>query len=316
MRTTLAIARASLFVALALALVGSPAHVEADTSSSLGDRFGEGSTPFTGLAKAPEANLFTGSLGTSVPIQIPPGRKNVTPQLALQYTSPGAPGPFGYGWDLPIGRIERSTKWGVPRCNGPHIDDFVLVLPTGAVELVQESPGGNTFRGKIEESYLKAERFPAQNRWEVSDRAGLKYYFSANGSASSVLANTTPPEFMNQATCAFTTAWALNWVVDGNDNMVLFTWTKILNVLYPNIIYYGGNFGAFPFPYEVHFELEDRLSGDHIRSFRNGVNAQLTRRVKRIHVKSAVPTHEGTIRTYILGYTDNPDGYRSLLNSV
>src|SRR5262245_907097 len=112
-----------------LLLIAAAAH--ADTTTSLGDHSGEGSTPFTGLAQAPEANLFTGALGTAIPIEVPPGRRNMTPQLALRYTSSAGPSPFGYGWDLPIGRIERSTSNGVPRCTGPHTDDFVLVLPSG-----------------------------------------------------------------------------------------------------------------------------------------------------------------------------------------
>lgn len=32
-------------------------------------------------AKAPEANLFTGALSTGVSIAVPPGRKNLTPNL-------------------------------------------------------------------------------------------------------------------------------------------------------------------------------------------------------------------------------------------
>lgn len=39
-----------------------------------GAQTGDGSTPFTGLAQAPEANLFIGAAQTSIPIQLPPGR--------------------------------------------------------------------------------------------------------------------------------------------------------------------------------------------------------------------------------------------------
>src|SRR5262247_3464635 len=112
---------------VALALLPALSSARADTGTALGDRTGEGSTPFTGLAQAPEANLFTGALTTAVPIEVPPGRGRMTPRLALQYSSGGGPGIFGFGWDVPIGRIERSTKWGAPRCTGAHTDDFVLV---------------------------------------------------------------------------------------------------------------------------------------------------------------------------------------------
>lgn len=65
----------------------------ADTTTSLGTRSGEGSTPFTGLAHTPVANLFTGPSGTGIKIELPPGRKNVTPNLVLQYSSSGGPSP-------------------------------------------------------------------------------------------------------------------------------------------------------------------------------------------------------------------------------
>jgi len=76
--------------------------LNAQVSQGNGSQTGDGSTTFTGLAQAPEANLFAGTAGTSIPIQVPPGRKNLTPQLALGYNSNGGPSPYGYGWDLPL----------------------------------------------------------------------------------------------------------------------------------------------------------------------------------------------------------------------
>jgi len=56
------------------------------------------------------------------------------PELALVYSSHVAgAGPYGVGWDLPIGRIERSTRLGVPLYDSG--DTFVLVLPDGKSEL-------------------------------------------------------------------------------------------------------------------------------------------------------------------------------------
>lgn len=104
---------AAFFVALCAA-----SCVLAQTQNALGDRSGEGSTPFTALAGSPEANLFNGSVSTQIAIQLPPARKGMTPELALVYSSAAGPSPYGYGWSLPIGSIERSTKWGVPRCGG------------------------------------------------------------------------------------------------------------------------------------------------------------------------------------------------------
>ena len=230
-----------LAVRLILVVLLGAAAAHADTGSSLGDRVGEGSTPFTGLAQAPEANLFTGSLTTAIPLELPPGRGGMTPQLALQYSSGGGPSPFGYGWDLPLGRIERSSAWGTPRCVGAHIDEFVLVLPTGSAELVRESSGSTYYRPKVEEAWVRAEKRVAENQWRVVDRSGRVYTFGDVESAR--VATSTPATFMSQSgtTCDFTAVWALTHVEDPNGNAIDVTWSKIFNTLYPATIRWGAN---------------------------------------------------------------------------
>ena len=72
---TLGYSRSTALVTLSFLAILVPRTARADTTTSLGRQSGEGSTPFTGLAEAPEANLFTGALTTKVPIRVPPGRK-------------------------------------------------------------------------------------------------------------------------------------------------------------------------------------------------------------------------------------------------
>jgi hypothetical protein len=193
--------RLALFVLLALALAA-PSRLEADTNTATGDRSGEGSTPFTGLAGSPETNLFTGALGTSIPIDVPPGRKDMTPKLALTYSSQSGPSPFGYGWDLPIGRIERTTKFGVPRCDSIHFDTFSLMLPGVAAELVRV--GNGEYRPRVEQSYLKAVL--AGNTWTVTDAAGMKYTFGQHAESRVGTVPDPPLELSTNGTCNFTTA--------------------------------------------------------------------------------------------------------------
>src|SRR5262245_31448541 len=71
---------------------------------------GDDGTSFTGLALSTDAQLSTGAATTSVPIELPPGRREMKPNLALVYSSQAGPTPLGVGWDLPLGRIERSTR--------------------------------------------------------------------------------------------------------------------------------------------------------------------------------------------------------------
>jgi hypothetical protein len=243
----------------------------------------------------------------------------MTPQLALQYSSAGGPSPFGVGWDLPIGLLERSTRLGVPRCTGPHTDEFTLTLPSGAAELVRESPGSNFYRPAVEQAYVRAEKFESQNYWVVRDRSGTIYTF---GNADSARVGTsTPLTFMTQATdgtCQLTTTWALTRIEDPNGNSIDLTWAKVLNVLYPVTIRYGGSSrsGGPAHVYTVRFLPEWRPVQDRIVSYRDGVASRLVFRMYAIEVVSDVPAPDTLVRRYTLQYRDGADGYQSLLSAV
>ncbi len=120
----------------------------------------------------------------------------MTPQLALQYSSGGGPSPFGYGWDLPLGRIERSSAWGTPRCSGPHTDDFVLVLPTGRPSWCASRAAARTTARRSSRRGSAPRSAGAENQWRVVDRSGRTYTFGDVDAAR--VANSTPATFMAQ----------------------------------------------------------------------------------------------------------------------
>ncbi|MBX3024857.1 VCBS repeat-containing protein [bacterium] len=306
-----------LIVAIVVSLCSAAASVRADTGSSLGDRGGEGSTAFTGLAQAPEANLFTGSLTTGIALEVPPGRGGMTPQLQLQYSSGGGAGAFGHGWDVPLGRIERSTTWGTPRCSGAHTDEFVLVLPSGAAELVRESPGSAYFRPKVEEAWVRAELQAADNSWRVVDRSGRTYTFGDVDSAR--VATSTPATLLGQTgtRCDFTAVWALTRIEDANGNRIDLTWSKVFNTLYPATVRWGANAAAaVPHLYVVRFLPEWRPPLDRMVSYRLGVEARQVWRIYEIDVEVEAPSPGAAVRQYTLHYADDNGGYQSLLAAV
>ncbi len=310
-----AIRRAHLGIAAALCLLASA--VAADTGTTLGDRSGEGATPFTGLAQSPEANLFTGALTTQIAIRVPPGRKNMTPQIALRYSSAGGPSSFGYGWDLPIGSIDRSTKWGVPRCTGPHTDEFVLALPSGgASELVEDPPGSGIYHPIVSESWVEARFHQPTNTWTVRDRAGLRYTFGDHSAARIATTPSSPPLALQpDGSCELTSSWMLTHVADTNGNTMEIEWVTSENVPLPSRILYGGNDHGIDHFYRVVFSYLLRPPSDFTTSHRLGVEQRATFRLVSAGVYGDVPADDTLIRRYDFHYLDE-NGSHTMLNAV
>jgi RHS repeat-associated protein len=202
----------------------------ATTSGPPGASTGDSGTPFVGLALAPDARLVSGAATTALPIDVPPGRNAMAPNLSLVYSSQGAPGPYGVGWDLPLGRIERSTRTGVPGYTGA--DEFLLVLPDGGGELVRL--GGDDFALRIDDAHAAVLARPGTNTWLLHDRSGRVYEF---GAAPEARAGPDPARFDG------TFVWHLTSVRDPNGNTIDLGWTQPAGagVAYPITVAWGGN---------------------------------------------------------------------------
>ncbi|MBI4849135.1 MAG: hypothetical protein HY808_11270 [Nitrospirae bacterium] len=92
-------------------------------SASGGERSTSGaaasSGTFTSIQISPAGN--SGAAVTSIPIEVPPGRKGIQPNIALNYNSSGRNGWLGVGWSLDMGAIQRNTKWGVNYSGNDYI---------------------------------------------------------------------------------------------------------------------------------------------------------------------------------------------------
>lgn len=316
-----------MLVVLACAMSVSSASAEVNRGD--GSQTGDGSTPFTGLAQAPEANLFVGASTTSIPIEVSPGRKSLTPELALAYNSNGGPSPYGYGWDLPLGKIQRSTKHGVLSCtDDTYRNDFVLVLPGANVECTLGLDGNDVNRcvPKIEESFVRIKYLPSTNEFEAWDKSGLYYYFGDDRvtSRTATPGNDGWSLFQPGQPCGYTFSWALSRIVDPNGNSLDITYIKEENVLYPDNIRYGANSSGLPHQFEVNFvwsneDAFSRPAGDEIVNSMGGFKAQLKRLLSRIEVR--YPVAGPRVRWYSFQYefqTDAPErlGRQSFLSAV
>ena len=71
--------------------------------------------PIVAVGGAVHADMFTGQATTSIPIEVPPGRNGLQPNLALVYGSANGNGWVGVGWKLEKGVIERQLKLRLSR---------------------------------------------------------------------------------------------------------------------------------------------------------------------------------------------------------
>jgi len=257
---------------------------------------------FTGLAQAPEANLFAGSATTAVPIDVPPGRKGVTPQLALRYQSGAGPSAYGHGWDLPLGRIRRTTRAGVLACTDTERQrEFVVELPGASVECRLDNLGTARVacRPVVEESYLRIFLTPAQNRWDVWDKGGVHYVFGVDAAARTGSARDRPWIVGNP--CRYTNSWALEQLADSNGNHVDIAYEHADGVAYPRHLRYGGNVVAGTnHSFEVRFVWQDRAPEDRPTNAAGGHLARLTRLLDRVEVSH--PVGGVPVRIYDLTY--------------
>jgi hypothetical protein len=124
-----------------------------------------------------ENSLFSGAGVATIPIEVPPGRKDVAPKLALRYNSYQGNGWLGVGWTLDMGSIQRSTKWGVNYGNDTT-NAFVAIVNGSSFDLIPRSEwGANYYGAKIEGALMKFYRHPTSGWWEVTTKDGTKYRY-------------------------------------------------------------------------------------------------------------------------------------------
>jgi len=305
---------------LAVLIVGRPVFGQA-TGTGDGSKTGDGSTPYTGLAQAPEANLFLGAATTSVPILVPPGRKSMTPQLALGYTSSGGVGPYGYGWDLNLPRLQRTTKHGVLSCNDASLrNQLVLTLPGASVECTLQGDG--SCKPHVQAGFLRIQRsLTNETEFKVTDKSGIVYTFGGNGSAegrpvvttdfalnatfggdNAVTGSTTMLGFdTTTSPCKYISTWWLRRAQDPDGNYIEYRYVRNGGMLYPHSIVYGGiASGLTPF-YTLYFLWQAR--DDAAFNGLGGFAAFLNYRLLRINVIHGSNPSTGTlVRGYTFGY--------------
>ncbi|MFJ7215016.1 SpvB/TcaC N-terminal domain-containing protein [Amycolatopsis sp. NPDC098790] len=283
--------------------------------------------PATGinLIEPPTANN-TGEARLSYPIELPPGRGDAQPGLALTYNSSNTGGWAGQGWDLSVPSITVDTRWGVPRYDaGLETETYLLngeqLTPVANRAPLQARTAEKVFHTRVEGQFRTIVRHGAHPReywWEVTDKKGTRSIFG--GPAAATGDSTTLAGDAGDIA-----VWALSEVRDTHDNFARYHHVRVADpgvtggtvpgvALYAKKITYTGQ-GKIEGRYSITL-TRDRERGearrpDVVIDGRNGfkqVTADLLRRVD-------IMLDDKPIRGYELNYRTGAF-YKTLLQSV
>ncbi|MCI5130597.1 MAG: hypothetical protein D3904_03545, partial [Candidatus Electrothrix sp. EH2] len=239
------------------------------------------------LIEPPQANN-QGDARLSYPIEVPPGRRGMQPQLAVQYSSGGGGnGWMGLGWDLSTQAVSIDTRWGVPRYDANlETETYTLngqqLTPLAHRGELVSRTAEKVFHARTEGAFQKIIRHgdhPADYWWEVIDKNGTHFFYG--GDSSTGLAD----DAVLKDYSGNVAKWALREVQDSNGNTMRYHYIVQEDSgvgsgqggvpgfeLYLDRITYTG-YGSAEGPYQVRF-LRDRQL-DEARRIDVGIDARL-----------------------------------------
>lgn len=160
---------------------------------------------------APPSANNQGSANLSYPIELPPARNGMSPNLAISYNSDGGSGWLGEGWDLSVPSITVDTRWGVPRYDDNYETETykmngttlaTVVNPTGNPDSTgqvsvqhrgtlyeRNKEGSKQFYPIVENEFSRIIRYKNKTSeyiWGVTDKNGINYWYGAQTNPSDV----------------------------------------------------------------------------------------------------------------------------------
>lgn len=263
--------------------------------------------PLTGISTSMQPDLFTGTLTGNIPIEVPPGRNDMQPNLALTYASSGGNGWIGMGWKLEMGAIERQARWGVlyqPTTAEEQTGKVYTIRLNGvSTDLVQDTADPLLYHEKVKGSFLRIKKLSTDGTagWEITDTKGTKYKF---GTGATTRVQGTVGSLGTQIF-----KWCLERVEDRDGNYMTVTYTGDQGQGYLSQIDYAGN-GATAPTNQVKFYLEDRSDGPDM--YTSYFNIKTAKRLKTVVVND-----QGIlVRAYRANYTQSTSSGSSLLSSI
>src|SRR5262245_20583499 len=269
------------------------------------------------LISAPEPNE-AGEARLSYNLELPPGRREMQPSLAITYGSGASNGWLGLGWDLTAPAVSTETRWGVPRYDAAlETESYMLAGTPLAPVAHRAAPVARTaekvFHTRTEGEFKEIVRHgstPASFWWEVRDKLGVRSFYGGAPSTGGA----DPAATLSDAQ-GHIFKWFLKETRDLDGNAVVYGYQKVTDPgvlggtvlgsqLYLASINYTRSNGA-PGPYTVTF-IRDAQQPGYVRrpdvsiDARGGfkmVTSQLLKRVEVAYNGSLVRAYDLQYRT-------------------
>ncbi|MFA5184742.1 MAG: toxin TcdB middle/N-terminal domain-containing protein [Patescibacteria group bacterium] len=232
----------------------------------------------------------------SYPIEVPPGRNGLQPDLNLVYNSASEnnSNQFGFGWSLDLPYIERMNKTGVDNLYSTSTTNYFLSSIDGELSASSTS----SYIARTENGNFNKYTF-SNNSWLMVDKNGTQYKFGYESASRQTDPNDSSRVYR----------WMLQEVRDTNDNYITFSYYKDAGAIYPSVIKYTGN-GTTDGIFEVDFNRQSRT--DAPVSYAPGFAITTNYIINEIVVKVS-----GTwVKKYTLAYASGNNGSRLILNSI
>jgi hypothetical protein len=261
--------------------------------------------PIGSMGGAIHADPFTGVATTSIPIEVPPGRSGMQPNLQLVYNSSSGNGWVGMGWELEQEGIFRQTKWGVDYTKNTDTiggKAFVVKMSGLSGDLVQTPPPApsNQWSANIEGGFSRIEKLTAgdgQIMWKVTTKQGRKHYFGQTTASRQYPVSPTavPGQIFG---------WLLDRIEDMDGNyLTLSYWTDTANnqIYLDHIDYTGNTVTGAPTTNTVKFWLDDGSRPDQTDMYTTNYRIKTKYRLKTIVVWADLAMTK-LVRAYELSY--------------
>jgi RHS repeat-associated protein len=229
----------------------------------------------------PAVSQSTGSANFRISIEVPPGPGGLVPNVALTYSSLRSDGPYGVGWDLDLGEIRCSTRFGIPdyayeSCMRYELDG----------QLLTRDGTTNSYHSFVE-TFQQIEYLPASKIWQVINPNGTILRYGVDPDA----------RVLSGANIA---RWLLSEIEDPFGNTIFISYDGTIDIgrRYPKRVTYGAGATKAAGKRQVDFVFGENRP-DPIHNYAEGIEQKLTKRLTEITVSS----FGALVRRYGFGYS-------------